>query len=461
MNLAFDFRQSGLLRAAPTRASSGSSGRPLSVRCALLVIALFWTLSAASCALQTTQETLTQDVGVETVSDAEDAGGADCADVQQCVAGDGCCPPGCGYQDDMDCAECDPSVGLVSPVLTCTAERPCSHPLGLYDVDQITSPGDAPTCATSAGAAGGMSFDDGPPLSWEDADGVTRWACVHRPEDVSTRRPLLIYVHGSGGSATEVYDFTSLRAKAVDHDLGGGVDASGFVLVATQGRNLHWPTEHAQDGSKHDTFHRDLATNRDVAFVDHLVDRLVDDEALVDPDRIYVSGWSNGARFASMYALGRHTRPTPGGHRVAAAAVYSGGDPFENIRVGHAPSCKMAPYPTSSLPFMLVSRTCDAVACDEAQLDALVADGFARVPGNVAETWVTTFQEVIGSPAVHWRLVGGNGLTYNGCTPASICTTTNAAINHLRWPNGVADGGDDHEPSMLAFLRDHPLDWTP
>ena len=121
----------------------------------------------------------------------------------------------------------------------------------------------------------------------------------------------------------------------------------------------------------------------------------------------------------------------------------------------------MAPYPTSSLPFMLVSRTCDAVACDEAQLDALVADGFARVPGNVAETWVTTFQEVIGSPAVHWRLVGGNGLTYNGCTPASICTTTNAAINHLRWPNGVADGGDDHEPSMLAFLRDHPLDWTP
>jgi poly(3-hydroxybutyrate) depolymerase len=430
-------------------------------------MALWWTLAASSCGLKAAEEVATQDVGVETASDTKvedvpgDAAGAACDGVESCMAGDGCCPAGCGYQDDLDCALCDPSVGLATPMLTCTAERPCTHPLFLYEVDQIDSPGDAPTCATSDGASGPLSLDDGPPMSWVDEDGVTRWACVHRPEGAPTRRPLLIYIHGSGGSATEVYDLTTLRAKAVDHDLGGTADGGGFVLVATQGRNLHWPTEHAQDGSKHDTFHRDLFSNRDVAFVDHLIDQLTDDEALVDPDRIYITGWSNGARFAAMYALGRHVEPTPGGHRVAAAAVYSGGDPYENIRVDHAPSCKMAPYPTVSLPFMLVSRTCDAVACDEAQLEGLVDDGFDLVPGNVAETWVTTLREEIGSPEVLWRRVGGNGQTYDGCTPASLCTTTHAGINHLRWPNGVADGGEDHEPAMLDFLREHPLNWSP
>jgi len=37
----------------------------------------------------------------------------------------------------------------------------------------------------------------------------------------------------------------------------------------------------------------------------------------VDPARIYVSSWSNGARFAALYAFARHDEGTPGGHRVA------------------------------------------------------------------------------------------------------------------------------------------------
>jgi len=31
-------------------------------------------------------------------------------------------------------------------------------------------------------------------------------------------------------------------------------------------------------------------------------------------------------------------------------------------------------------------------------------------------------------------------------------------LNHVRWPDGVADrSGLDHEPELLDFLRAHPL----
>jgi dienelactone hydrolase len=178
-----------------------------------------------------------------------------------------------------------------------------------------------------------------------------------------------------------------------------------------------------QSGSKHDTYHRDLdapSTNRDVAFVDHLIDTLVA-EGVVDPDRIYTTGHSNGARFASMYAIARHETASAGGNRVAAAAVYSGGDPFENIREGWTPSCRADPYPTSTLPHFLISRTCDGVACSEKQYEAFLDEGMPMTPGNCCEAWVETLRATIGSPVVEWQIVSGM----------------------------------DHEPLMLDFLRTH------
>jgi hypothetical protein len=43
------------------------------------------------------------------------------------------------------------------------------------------------------------------------------------------------------------------------------------------------------------------------------------------------------------------------------------------------------------------------------------------------------------------------------CTTPSLCTLTTGTLNHLRWPDGVADmGGHDWEPTMLGFLSAHP-----
>src|SRR5262252_10012365 len=86
-----------------------------------------------------------------------------------------------------------------TPTPICTAASPCTHVL--LGKPPITSPeATPPTCST-----------DGPPLSRVDPDGVTRVACLYRPPTASriSRRPLLVFFHGSGGGADTVYQSTS------------------------------------------------------------------------------------------------------------------------------------------------------------------------------------------------------------------------------------------------------------
>jgi hypothetical protein len=87
--------------------------------------------------------------------------------------------------------------------------------------------------------------------------------------------------------------------------------------------------------------------------------------------------------------------------------------------------------------------------------DKLASEGKPVAPGNVADAWVQTL-EAMGA-SVSWRRVTFAGALFDGCAPLSDCSADVATANHLRWPDGFADGGEDHEPAMLDFLRDHPL----
>ncbi len=341
------------------------------------------------------------------------------------------------------CDVCNSTIGLCQPMPTCTVQDPCTNLLSTYPVDELTEPTAIPDCGA-----------DAPPVAWMDpVDNIIRYACESRPPGTSptSTRPLLIYIHGSGGNADTLHLVTTLRDKAPTYDLTGEPLRPGFITVSTQGRNLHWPSSDPQDGSKHDTFHRDFSTNRDVAFVDAQIDRLVT-EGVVDTQRIYIMGWSNGARFAGMYGIERHVNGTAMGSRIAAVANYSGGDPYENTTHDQMPSCKLATYPSSPVPFMLVSRTCDIIACDQAQ-----ADGFATPPnpGNIASNWIDDLENVIGAD-VTWLGITGIGTQLNICTPT--CGIGVAILNHVRWPNGIPDmSGNDYEIDMLDFLRNSPL----
>ncbi len=295
-------------------------------------------------------------------------------------------------------------------------------------------------------------FDDGAPLTWNDTNGDQRYACVHTPSGASSaaKLPLVVFLHGSHGGAQDLYDYTLLRAKSDTFQLSTDASRTGFIVAAVQGRNLHWLGPNP-GGPHHDYFYRDLASpseNPDVRSLDHLIDTLVA-KGDVDPTQIYVTGWSNGAFFAQMYAMARLTTATPGGARVAAAAVYAGADPF-NTPEASLP-CQLMPYPKSEAPIFLIHRSCDAlVPCDAAQLGSLP-------PGNDVEDWRATLTSAtgVGDSTVQDVIIDDNGMPVTSC--ASTCGLVTGTTNHLRWPDGLDDkGGVDHEPEMLGFMRANP-----
>lgn len=351
-------------------------------------------------------------------------------------------------------ADTHPQTGLVRPLALCSPDNPCRHQRG----HDVTTASDRPQCAVTV--RNRRRVDDGVPYEWRDAQGTPRYACYFVPSGASriSPRPLLIWLHGGEGSAEDVYNHTSLREKAESFDLGG--DKRGFVLVAVQGRNIHYPTGHppgSREGRHHDIYYRDLrapSTNPDIQFLDHLVDTLVA-RGIVDPRRIYAMGWSNGGFMAQLYGIARHETATPGGNRIAAAAAFGSADPFNEVVAGQGGQLQL--YPKSSVPLFLVMRSCDAAcACSPAQHRQ-----FETPPGYTLLPWLTDLEKKVGNRNVEHRIIDDEGRRVSTCDSSRRCLSRLGMIrgikNHLRWPDGVEDkAGRDWEPEMLRFFRRHP-----
>src|SRR5262249_13293989 len=158
--------------------------------------------------------------------------------------------------------------------------------------------------------------------------------------------------------------------------------------------------------SHFDFYFRDPA-NPDVRSVDHLIDELVA-RGRVDPNRISVMGWSNGAFFAAYYAMLRHDRPTPGGARIAAAVPFAGGNPFSNVKPSENPSCQSA-VPRTALPVLLIHRDCDdLVGCSPAQ-------SREAPPGFDVETWADLLRTSGGDGSVVDLIVDRDGRKVGSC----------------------------------------------
>ena len=65
-----------------------------------------------------------------------------------------------------------------------------------------------------------------------------RFNTRHRPVPPRPPMPMLIYLHRAGGSATDIFHETTLRAAASTARIGG---ETGFILVVPQARALVWP----------------------------------------------------------------------------------------------------------------------------------------------------------------------------------------------------------------------------
>jgi predicted esterase len=293
---------------------------------------------------------------------------------------------------------------------------------------------------------------------WTDGDGNHRYACLYEPAAANRdhKLPLIVFLHPSLFPAGSVVQ-TGLLDLRETYPLSGDPKRPGFIVLAPQGRKtthyypapddrgIGWDNWYRQFDPKGDVNVRGVTywENADAATIDHFLARELA-SGKVDSRRVYLSGWSNGAAMASLYALNRHD--------VAAAAVYSAPDPFGAFE----DSCQQTPVagpPASNaeirifnpgLALMHVHNSCDlAGLCPNAEKAAkeLRAAGV-----NLRDVILDAAGEETAACSSHCG-TNSNGDTSFWRNPWGY---TEGLRHHMKWPR-------KWNPAMLDFLRDHPL----
>ncbi|MGC1120403.1 MAG: PHB depolymerase family esterase [Candidatus Methanofastidiosia archaeon] len=138
-------------------------------------------------------------------------------------------------------------------------------------------------------------------------DGFKRTYIVHIPSTFHEPLPLVIALHGGGGSAEKMANLTGLDALS---------DREGFAVVYPQGVENHW-----NDGRDIQEYRAHRENIDDVKFISTVIDTL-SEEVTIDEKRIYAVGISNGAMMACRLACELSDR-------IAAIAMVAGGMPVD------------------------------------------------------------------------------------------------------------------------------------
>jgi predicted esterase len=263
-------------------------------------------------------------------------------------------------------------------------------------------------------------------LSFEQA-GITRYACFNPPQQAEEaqgrsagyRWPLFIYLHGSRATPDSLYTLGKhLFALHNSYPLSDNPNVRGFFLLSPEGRRATPWESPTGTGFHWDEWYRNPSSNLDVQAVDHFLDKVTAAEP-IDPQRIYVFGWSNGAYTAALYGVWRS-------HRIAAIGQYAGADPWSRT------PCPV-PMPTEHpVPLVLLRNLCDAL-----------------VPCATTSDWIKTLTEKNWPFEYHNLGLRGEITADTNC--AQNCGKVRGIFEHVRWPNKQA------LEIMLRFMKEHPL----
>jgi poly(3-hydroxybutyrate) depolymerase len=164
---------------------------------------------------------------------------------------------------------------------------------------------------------------------WNDSDGTPRYACLFEPSSASTSNPLplVIFVHPSLTTADVTETGTNFLEYLNTANISDDSSKPGFILLAPEGRDTtHFYPSPDDTGPGWDNWYRQFhqwpvtigghtyPENVDAATIDHFTSQVLGSK-MVDTNRVYLSGWSNGSAMAYAYGL---ERPS-----IAAMAVYS------------------------------------------------------------------------------------------------------------------------------------------
>ncbi len=234
-------------------------------------------------------------------------------------------------------------------------------------------------------------------------DGTDRTYLLELP-DPSPRdpAPLVVALHGHGGSAVELEAHTRLAARGA---------AGGAVVVTPDalGSPARW------------NFDRRDSEANDFGFIGALIDHL-EDELCIDPDRVSVVGSSNGAAFAGLLAC-----DPP--YRFAAVAMVIATVPS---------SCPDDVSPAiltirgTADPHVRFDGTPDLVAGDAARYECDPDPVREHPAASVART------------------------RYRGCRGGTEVVLDAVEGGVHRWPTEDGSPPYDATGAVLAFLADHP-----
>lgn len=261
--------------------------------------------------------------------------------------------------------------------------------------------------------------------------GTERYFCQYSPRTMR-KRPLVVFLHGGGGKADNMYGSTDLRARA---------EKGQFHLISLQSRNVHLNFAQLKDGRHHDSYYykwERFSKNHDVADMDLLLKRMVD-MGNVDPNRIYFIGWSEGALFSQMYGIMREHVSSPYGHRVKAVVAYTGTNPYHR-KYENQRDCESSYKFSTQLPILLMGRSCDAAACSKKSMGT-------RPDWSDTESmeeWHETLTGVLGNKEVERVIIDDEGREVSRCEVLT-CNRWRAVKNHITWPR-------EQEEEMLRFL---------
>ena len=249
--------------------------------------------------------------------------------------------------------------------------------------------------------------------------GVTRDYIVHIPPDLdpSTPAPLLFVFHGAEGTAEGMMMLTWFNAEA---------RRRGFVVVYPDSEGGRW----------------DFTGLRDLAFVDAITER-IGERIAIDEDRLFTSGFSNGALMAIWTACNRSDQ-------VAGAGIVGG-----TILSG-LPCTFRRPVPVvfmlgdrdAQFPFHVGSASiAGQLSANDSMAYWLERNGCSALPivvdlrdtlddGTTVHRW--DYPECTGTQSVTLYEIRGGGHTWPG-SPLKLSPELGTKSNEIRASTVIAD----------------------
>jgi hypothetical protein len=292
---------------------------------------------------------------------------------------------------------------------------------------------------------------------WSDRDGTPRHACLYEPASAASSGPLplVVYLQPSLFTADTIL-YTNILDYLDSANLSGDRSRPGFFLLAPEGRfTSHFYPPPDDRGTGWDNWYRQLdpagvqvggvfyPPNVDAEAIDHFIAEMTA-TGKIDTRRIFVTGWSNGAAMAYLYALNRP--------QVASIAVYTAPNPFRAFN-DPCPQTPVTSAPRDDTEIQITNRRVPTMHVhNDCDIAGICPNGLL-LRKQLARVGVRFKDIIIDSEMRRVRAC----LAACGTNPDGDMNPldnpmgfTVGSQNHARWPN-------DWTERMLRFFRGHPL----